>query len=79
MIVSIKVMPRDVILDSEGRAVENSMRTNGFEKLSSCRIGKMIELELRLDDRSQAINEVEKMLKDGGLYNPLIEKYEILN
>ena len=69
-------MPREVILDTQGRAVEASMKASGFQ-LDSCRIGKFIEVSLDVDDLLKAQTEVEKMLKQGGLYNPLIEKYEI--
>lgn len=77
MKIGIKVMPRDVILDSQGRAVEQSMISNGFKNLTSCRVGKFIELEITAGDQKAAQTEVERMLKEGGLYNPLIEKYEI--
>ena len=73
----IKVMPREVILDSQGRAVEASMKSNGF-KIEGCRIGKYIELNVPVENQIAAQAEVEKMLKEGGLYNPLIEKFEIL-
>ena len=73
----IKVMPREVILDTQGRAVEDSMRSNGFQ-IDSCRVGKYIELNVPVENATQAQSEVEKMLKEGGLYNPLIEKFEIL-
>ncbi|MBC7419309.1 MAG: phosphoribosylformylglycinamidine synthase subunit PurS [Bdellovibrio sp.] len=76
MKVGIKIMPRDVILDTQGRAVENSMKANGFE-LQSCRVGKFLELSLVTADQIKAQADVEKMLKQGGLYNPLIEKFEI--
>ncbi len=73
----VKIMPRDVILDTQGRAVEISMRSNGFSSLSECRVGKYVELSLNLQEQDAARKEIERMLKDGGLYNPLIEKYEI--
>lgn len=72
----VKVIPREVILDTQGRAVEASMKLNGF-KIDSCRVGKYIELSVPVEGASQAQAEVEKMLKEGGLYNPLIEKFEI--
>ena len=74
--VGIKIMPRDVILDVQGRAVESSMKSNGYS-VHSCRVGKYIEMNLSGLNREQARLEVEKMLKQGGLYNALIEKYEI--
>lgn len=74
----VKVMPREVILDTQGRAVEASMKSNGF-KIDSCRVGKYIEVSVPVENQSQAQAEVEKMLSEGGLYNPLIEKFEIQN
>lgn len=77
MKLGVKIMPREVILDTQGRAVEAFMKSNGFQTLSQCRVGKFIELTLTTTEASQAKAEVEKMLKEGGLYNPLIERYEI--
>ena len=78
MKIGVKIMPRDVILDSQGRAVEASLKANGFFELTDCRVGKFVELSLQTADSTIAKNQVEKMLKEGGLYNPLIEKYEIV-
>jgi phosphoribosylformylglycinamidine synthase PurS subunit len=77
MKLGVKIMPREVILDTQGRAVEASMKSNGFNTLTECRVGKYIELTLSTVDSNSAKTEVEKMLKEGGLYNPLIEKFEI--
>lgn len=77
MIVGIKIMPREVILDSQGRAIENSMKNNGFQ-VHSVRAGKFLELNLPENNQEKAREQVEKMLRDGGLYNPLIEKFDIL-
>ena len=72
----IKIMPREVILDTQGRAIENSMKSNGYSLLG-CRAGKFLELTMSHDDVAKGQVEVEKMLNEGGLYNPLIEKFEI--
>lgn len=77
MKLGVKIMPREVILDTQGRAVEASMKSNGFNNLTECRVGKYVELSFSTSDQEAAKQEVEKMLKEGGLYNPLIEKYEI--
>ncbi len=77
MKLGVKIMPREVILDTQGRAVEASMKSNGFSNLTECRVGKYVELSFSMSDQDAAKQEVEKMLKEGGLYNPLIEKYEI--
>lgn len=78
MKLGVKIMPREVILDTQGRAVEASLKANGFQDITDCRIGKFVELTFNFSDAAKAKAEVEKMLKDGGLYNPLIEKFEIL-
>jgi phosphoribosylformylglycinamidine synthase PurS subunit len=79
MIIGIKIMPREVILDTQGRVVENYLKSNGFE-ITACRIGKFIEIDLDADintkNRSVVENKVHQMML-AGLYNPLIEKYEI--
>lgn len=72
--IGIKIMPRDVLLDSQGRTVASHLQAEGM-KVNDCRIGKYIELELHEGAATTA--EIEKILKSG-LYNPLIEKYEVL-
>ena len=69
-------MPREVILDSQGRAIENSMKSNGY-KLDSVRAGKYLEIAVPDGDKKAALENIEKMLNEGGLFNPLIEKYDI--
>ncbi len=69
-------MPREVILDSQGRAIENSMKSNGY-KLESVRAGKYLEIVMPAGDKNLALENVERMLNEGGLHNPLIEKYDI--
>ncbi len=71
----IKIMPREVILDTQGRVVQNYLETQGF-KIGNCRIGKFIEIHLNSDLDSK--NEIQKMML-AGLYNPLIETYEIFD
>lgn len=77
MIVGIKIMPRDVILDSGGRAIEESLKNNGYQ-FESLRAGKFLEVTFNSDNPSDIKAEAERMLKAGGLYNPLIEKFEIM-
>ncbi|MFZ3229197.1 MAG: phosphoribosylformylglycinamidine synthase subunit PurS [Pseudobdellovibrio sp.] len=77
MIVGVKIMPRDVILDSQGRAIEESMKSNGY-KLDTVRAGKFLEISFSESNPNLVRAEVEKMLKEGGLYNSLIEKFEII-
>ncbi len=72
---SVQVLPKPEVLDSQGRAVETLLKKEGF-KLSSCRVGKYIELEMEGSDESEALANLKKM-SEYVLYNPLIEKIEI--
>jgi phosphoribosylformylglycinamidine (FGAM) synthase PurS component len=70
----VKVMPRDVILDTQGRAVEQTLE---LRKLSAkCRVGKFIELEIE-GPEEEGLKRAEEIAKFV-LCNPLIEKFEIL-
>ncbi len=71
----IKIMPREVILDTQGRVVEAHLKTQGYH-VQSCRMGKYIELEVAVNNKEAAVEEIKAMMKNG-LYNPLIENYEI--
>lgn len=72
---SVQVLPKPEVLDSQGRAVETLLKKEGFQ-LSSCRVGKYIEIEVPSSNESQALDELKKM-SEFVLYNPLIEKIEI--
>lgn len=70
----VKIMPRDVILDTQGRAVEQTLKINRLE-VGSARVGKFVELEIEgseADARKKA-EEIAKFV----LHNPLIETFEI--
>lgn len=71
----VKVMPREVILDTQGRAVEQTLRHHSFE-LKHCRIGRYIEIDVQETDESKAKEQIRKMT-EFVLYNPLIENFEI--
>lgn len=69
----VKVMPRDVILDTQGRAVEQTLE---LKKLSAkCRVGKFVELEIN-GTEAESLQKAEEIAKFV-LCNPLIEKFEI--
>lgn len=76
MKVGVQILPREVILDTQGRAVEHVLQEQKL-KVNQCRVGKYIELDVPFENFDQAEAEVKKML-DFVLYNPLIETYKIL-
>lgn len=75
MKIGVKIMPRNEVLDSQGRAVERTLRTQGKE-LSGCRIGKYVELEIAEKDNQKAMAKAAEIC-EYVLYNPLIETYTL--
>jgi len=76
MKLNVKIMPKNGVLDPQGKAIENSLSQLGFKKLSEIRQGKIIEIDID-EDKDQAINIVDEMCKKL-LVNLIIEDYEII-
>jgi phosphoribosylformylglycinamidine synthase PurS subunit len=75
MRATVLVRPKPGILDPQGEAVQGSLQQLGFA-VEAARVGRVVDLELRDDDREQARAELERMCEQL-LANPLIESYEI--
>jgi len=72
----VAVMPRDGILDPQGRAVEAALPQLGATTVHGVRVGRRIELTVDAEDRAAAREVVEKLAADF-LANPLIESWSI--
>jgi phosphoribosylformylglycinamidine synthase subunit PurS len=72
--VAIDVMLREGILDPQGKTVEESLPSLGFEGVSGVRIGKHISLELEANSHEDAARQVEEMSRRF-LSNPVIEDF----
>lgn len=71
----IKVTLRKSILDPQGKAVEHSMQSLGYNNVLDTRIGKFIELKIDAkseDEAKKITGEVCQKL----LANPVMEDYE---
>jgi phosphoribosylformylglycinamidine synthase len=75
MKATVLVRPKPGILDPQGPAVQGSLQQLGFA-VDAARVGRVVDLELRDDDREEARAKLERMC-DQLLANPLIESYEI--
>ncbi len=64
------------ILDVQGKTVENSLHSIGFESMQNVRIGKYVQLEIQAESIEQA-NELVKSACDKLIANPIIEDYDI--
>lgn len=70
----VRVMPRDVILDVQGRTVQETLARLGTD-VTSLRVGKSIEIEVT-ESGEAAIQKVQKIAQTL-LYNPLLEVFEV--
>ena len=75
MKATVLVRPKPGILDPQGEAVQGSLQQLGFA-VEAARVGRVVDLELRDDDREQVRADLERMCEQL-LANPLIESYEI--
>ncbi len=72
--VAIDVMLKDGILDPQGKTVQESLPSLGFEGVSEVRIGKHISLEIEGGSRDEVVKRVEEMSRRF-LSNPVIEDF----
>jgi phosphoribosylformylglycinamidine synthase len=73
---SVAIMPRDGILDPQGRAVENALPQLGATSVHGIRVGRRVELTVEAGDEVAARSVVEKLASDF-LANPLVESWGI--
>ena len=73
---AVNVLPKDGILDPQGRAVEGSLGHLGVEGVSGVRVGRRVELTVDAETEVEARATVERLA--GELFsNPLIESFAI--
>jgi phosphoribosylformylglycinamidine synthase subunit PurS len=73
---AVNVLPKDGILDPQGRAVEQSLPHLGLVGIGEVRVGRRVELEVDAPDAAAARGVVEELAREL-LCNPLIEQYAI--
>ena len=71
----IKVTLRKTILDPQGKTVEHSLKSLGYDNISGTRIGKYIEMKIDVNSKEEAIVIAEESCKRL-LSNPVMEDYE---
>lgn len=75
MKIGVKILPKNEVLDTQGRAVEGTLKIHG-KAVSRCRVGKYVQLDIGESDESKALAKA-KEIAEFVLYNPLIETYEL--
>ncbi|MEW5704482.1 MAG: phosphoribosylformylglycinamidine synthase subunit PurS [Pseudomonadota bacterium] len=76
MKAGIHIMLKSGVLDPQGKAIENALKSLGFNGINGVRQGKYIEIELAETDPARA-KEVLKAMCTKLLANLVIENYEI--
>ena len=78
MRIKILIRLKSQILEPQGKVIEQSLKSLGFEEFSNIRQGKLIEIDLpdslNEKERSEKIDTACKKL----LVNEIIEEYEVL-
>ena len=78
MRIKILIRLKSQILEPQGKVIEQSLKSLGFEEYSNIRQGKLIEIDLpdslNEKERSEKIDVACKRL----LVNEIIEEYEVL-
>jgi phosphoribosylformylglycinamidine synthase PurS subunit len=69
-------MPRDGILDPQGRAVESALPQLGAGAVHDVRVGRRVELTVEAASELAARELVEQLAADF-LANPLVERWSI--
>ncbi|MDN5344387.1 MAG: phosphoribosylformylglycinamidine synthase subunit PurS [Clostridia bacterium] len=74
LLARIYVTFKPGVLDPQGEAVAGGLKAMGYGGITSVRVGKYLEVQLDLDDRDRAGQQVEEMCRRL-LANPVIEEY----
>ena len=72
----VRISLKDSILDPQGDAISNSLKSLGFDGINSVRQGKIIEIDLEETDCNRGI-EITKKMCNKLLVNNVIENFSI--
>ena len=72
----VHIMPKQGVLDPQGKAVAQALASLGFKGVGEVRQGKVIDLELTETDPARAKETVDAMCRKL-LANTVVESYRI--
>ena len=75
MKIGVKILPKNEVLDTQGRAVESTLKAHG-KGVGQARVGKYVQLDIAENDEAKALSKA-KEIAEFVLYNPLIETFEL--
>jgi len=74
--VSVHIVPRQGILDPQGKAVADALHTLGFGGVADARVGRHLVLDVNAATAAAAESSVREMC-ERLLANPVTEDFEI--
>ena len=74
--IAVHIVPRQGILDPQGKAVSDALHTLGFGGVKEARVGRYIVLDVDAADGRAAGDRVKEMCQKL-LANPVTEDFEI--
>jgi len=75
MLIKFFIKPKKGVLDPQGRAVAENLRSLGFTEVKDVKVGKYIEIYIEETDKEKAVERAKEMAKKA-LVNEIIEEYE---
>jgi phosphoribosylformylglycinamidine synthase len=73
----VRITPRAGLLDPEGKAVQNALRSLEFDDVEDVRVGRLVRLRLSASSDAAARDSADAMCRKL-LANPVTEDYEIV-
>ena len=77
MKIKVIVTLKNGVLDPQGKAIQQTLNSMGFEAVNDVRQGKYFDIEVKENDEKKAKSEVEEMCKKL-LANLVIEDFKII-
>ena len=72
--VDVTVLPKDGVLDIQGKAVERTLIQSGYKSVSDVRVGRFIRFVVEAESEAEA-GTIVNSVSDELLANELIESY----
>lgn len=75
MKIGVRILPKNEVLDTQGRAVAATLTTNGY-RTHGVRVGKYVQLDVPATERVAALGEA-RAIAEFVLVNDLIETFDL--
>ena len=72
--VEVYITLKKTVADPQGLTIKHALDSLGYLEVENVRIGKLISLKLKLDNKEEAKGRLDEMCKKL-LANPIIEEY----